>query len=277
MYDSFCRKKDRRMADLRRIYADIKEEERCEQLRAGINMEFTGMDLHYKKKRLEQAVHDKLKRTIIILNDKLIKFLTNIYLGPIFEEDESTKITTLEPVQSRLMFLDPNDPYYKVTTIFMLNIILCDIYPKANDLMRVIRKEEYGSRPADEAKEYFLDEYNKVLNKYLDHQEKYEEVEGDYRRFKFNGNKYPHLRSRGIPRQGSVVWIIPREYSLDLVKAMWMNNVEKYQIDDEKLDDWIEEHVSLLKKLNHSNGEMDDHPEVQAGAISVKVAGRKTK
>ncbi len=216
---------------------------------------------------------DRIKKTIIILNDKLIKFLSDIYLGPLFEEGEPK-----EPIQSYLKFLDPSDPYYGITSAVMFYFLLSKIYPEANDLMRLSFGVETGTRPCTEIKEYFSEEYDKILNKFIKHQEKYGEVEGEYRQYKYDGS---HTSTFGISRNKELgcltnnLWRIPREFSSLLASAIKANNTEKYQIDDEEFENWVKEHALILSKLKYSRDEMKKHPEVKAGAVAVKIAGRK--
>lgn len=148
-----------------------------------------GHRLTFNHQTRDQAL-DKIKKTIIVLNDKLIKFLTNIYLGPLFEStqtpSESTQ-TPFEPIQTFLKFLDPNDPYCGVTSNVMLPRIL-NIYQKSNDLMMTTSSNcKQGGRPATEIKEYFSEEYNTIISELVDHQEKYGEVVGDYMQYSPRG------------------------------------------------------------------------------------------
>ncbi len=216
---------------------------------------------------------DVIKKTIIILNDKLIKFLSNIYLGPLFQNGEPK-----EPIQSYLKFLDPSDPYYGITSTVMYYVLLSDIYLEANDLMRLSFGVEKGTRPCTEVKEYFSEEYNRVLDDLIGHQEKYGEVVGEYRQYKFDGSpttKFGVIRNPGVRDRLPCVWRIPREFSSPLAGAIEENNIEKYQIDDEELENWAKEHESILSILKYSREEMTKHPEVMAEAVAVKISGRK--
>lgn len=215
---------------------------------------------------------------IIRLNDKLIKFFTNIYLGPLFD---GCKEDTSVSIQSHLKFLDPSDPYYGITSTIMFCTIF-DIYVKANDLISLGWGKVTGNRPAIEIKEYFKEEYDVILNRYLDHQKKYNEVEGDYRQFKLDGSKTisngMHLGKNEKPKFRHGLFWIPWEFSQYLVDKIQTDYTEKCPIeDDDELDKWVVEHSDILDKLKYSSREMVHRPEVRLGAVAVKSSRNEKK
>ena len=64
---------------------------------------------------------DFVRKETVIINDKLEQFLSTIYLDPLFEDGEP-----MEAIQTYLNFLNPDDPYYRVTTKFVLTRLIMD-------------------------------------------------------------------------------------------------------------------------------------------------------
>ena len=207
----------------------------------------------------------------IIVNDKLAQFLSNVYLGPMFEDGESK-----EPVQEYLKFLDPKDPFYRVTTKTVLFLLL-GLYPIANNIKRTLLNREEGTFAATEIKEIFSYEHAKVLKDCVEHQEKFGEVEGDYQQYKMGSHSGQKTISHGVhlqadenPRAIYQIWQLPREYSNYFIGAIVCNNTKQCIIIN---DDLAKEQKDLCKKLIHTKGELVKHPEMILNS-SVKSASK---
>jgi len=212
---------------------------------------------------------DFIQKNTVIINDKLAQFLSKIYLGPLFEESGPK-----EPLQTYLNFLNPYDPSYKITTKFLLTILLWDIYPVANNLMCVGFSRRIGTCPATEVKDYFQEEYAIVIKRYAEHQEKFNEIEGDYQQYSMR-NGLPtiihgkHLTLNTKPKLRPI-WRFPREYSLSFMGKIINNNTEKYCVTD-NLDNWIEEVSALYTILKYSRTEINKHPEIITVAVKSAI------
>jgi hypothetical protein len=211
-----------------------------------------------------------LKKNTVIINDKLAQFLSSIYLGPLFEDREPK-----EPVQEYLKFLDPTDPHYKITTTLTLSQLLCDIYPVASNIKMWRFNKEMGEFTATEIKEVFSEEYSAILKSFVEHQERFGEVEGDYQQYRrMDGKKTSshgmHLQPGEKRKVIYTIWRIPREHSDYLCSAIIRGNTKKCVIDN---DDWVTEQGDIYTKLKHTREEIIKHPEMILNS-TVKSAGK---
>ena len=215
---------------------------------------------------------DFVRKENVIINDKLEQFLSTIYLGPLFEDGEPK-----EAIQTYLNFLNLDDPYYRVTIKFVLTRLIMDIYHNANDIKCIRINKEEGTRAATEVKDFFAEEYDRMVIVYTKHQEKYGEVVGDYRQYKLRTGKPTlahgqHLLPGEPQPLYHRVWRIPQEHSNVLVGAFILcNNTKKYRINDLELDTWTEYCSLLYCSLEYSKKEMVKHPKVHYTPVKSAV------
>src|SRR4030067_1804738 len=95
-------------------------------------------------------------------SEKLIYFLSNVYLGPLYgnimyDEDEIGN-----PLQEYLYFLNPEDPFYCITNHTVISRLI-SIYLKINRINTInITPARYSSVKDDQIRTYFMEEYEKA-------------------------------------------------------------------------------------------------------------------
>ena len=197
-----------------------------------------------------------------LISDKLTQFLSEAYLGPLYDNG-----TVGERIGAYLYFLNPDDPFYRITPESNLTQLLF-IYQRANDIQFQDKEGVTGKNSDTQIRNYFGDEYNKVFQKYADHQREHGEIVG--RRRKFNFNDSPSFGIvRGVTHQ---LWWVPTMLSDPIITRIASDNTESYEIeDDEEYDDYFRKSNNLQKALQKSSRSMDNHPEVTDAATPFKT------
>ena len=218
---------------------------------------------------IEELPHRRDIKSPHLISDKLLQFLSEAYLGPLYDNG-----TVGERIGAYLYFLTPDDPLYRVTSKPILMQLLL-IYRKANDIQFQEVEDISGKNPDTQIRNYFGDEYNKVFQKYADHQREYGEIVGQPKQFNFNGSPAGNINLLVPQIPCYRVWWVPMMLSSPIMMRIEYDNTELYELeDDEEYDYFVKKTENLLDALQTSSRSMRNHPEVTDAATPFKTITR---